>query len=121
MLLAIFFKLVTLMEISNIVLQYLKVFLSWPVIALISIICFIKLFKEPISSFIHRLTKGEFCGVKLQASSPVEQKKEAEEIPQIQPENELERYVKNNPEKAIKTIIDISKKLRFERIFNIIF
>ena len=114
------------METSNIVLQYLKVFLSWPVITLALVIFFIKLFKDPISDFIRRLIKGEAYGVKFQASSPAEQKKEAEkkeaeEIPQIQSENELERYVKDNPKEAIKNIIDISRKFRFERIFNIIY
>ena len=109
------------MVISNIVLQYLKVLLSWPVITLILVMSFIKLFKDPISDFIRRLIKGEAYGVKFQASNPAEQKKDAKEIPQIQPENEIERYVKDNPKEAIQTIIDISRKFRFERIFNIIY
>ena len=109
------------MIISNIVLQYLKVLLSWPVITLILVISFIKLFKDPISDFIHRLIKGEIGSVKLQAISPADQKKEAEEFPPIQPENELELYVKNNPGEAIKTIIEISRNFRFEKIFNIIY
>jgi hypothetical protein len=69
------------MEISNIVLQYLKVLLSWPVIALILFVSFIRLFKDPISDFIRRLIRGEFGSVKLQATSPADQKKEAEELP----------------------------------------
>lgn len=109
------------MEISNIILQYLKVVFSWPIITLILVISFINLFKEPISDFFHRLIKGEAYGVKIQASSPTEQKKEAEDIPQKQPENELESYVKDNPKEAIKTIINLSRGYRFERIFNIIY
>jgi len=109
------------MEISNIVLQYLKVLLSWPVITLILVMSFFKLFKDPISDFIHRLIKGEIGSVKLQATSPADQKKEAEEFPPIQPKNELELYVKKYPGEAIKTIIEISRNLRFEKIFNIIY
>lgn len=109
------------MGISNIVLQYLKVLLSWPVITLVLVMSFIKLFKDPISDFIRRLIKGEIGSVKLQAISPADQKKEAEEFPPIQPENELEFYVKNNPREAIKTIIEISRNFRFEKIFNIIY
>ncbi len=65
------------MIISNIVLQYLKVLLSWPVVVFILVISFILLFKDPISDFIHRLIKGEFGSVKVQATSPADQKKEA--------------------------------------------
>ena len=109
------------MEITNIVLQYLKIVFSWPVITFILFICFFVLFKDPISDFIHRLIKGEIGNVKLQATSPADQKKEAEEFPPIQPKNELELYVKNNPREAIETIIKISRNFRFEKTFNIIY
>ena len=109
------------MEISNIVLQYLKVLLSWPVIALILFVSFIRLFKDPISDFIRRLIRGEFGSVKLQATSPADQKKEAEELPPVKHEDELERYVKDHPREAIKTLLDISRNYRFEKIFNIIY
>ena len=90
------------MEVSNIILQYLKIFISWPVVTLVLVISFINLFREPISDFIRRLTRGEFGGFKVQATSPTEQKKEAKDIPQIQSDNELENYVKDNPKEAIK-------------------
>lgn len=109
------------MEVSNIVLQYVKIFLSWPIVVFVLVVIFIRQFKEPISSFISRLVKSEFGSFKLQTSSPEQQKKEAREIPQTQSEDELENYVRNNPRQAIKTIIDISRNFRFERIFNIIY
>lgn len=109
------------MEITNIILQFLKVLFSWPVITLVLVISFLKLFKGPISSFIRRFIKGEAYGVKIEASSPTEQRKEAEKLPQIQPEYVLEKYIKENPKEVIKDLIDITKKYHFERIFNIIY
>ena len=109
------------MEISNIILSYLKVVFSWPIVTLIMVIIFIARFKEPISDFFRRLIKAEAYGAKIQASNPSEQKKEAEEIPQIQPESEIESYIRDNPQEALKTIINFSRGFRFERIFNFIY
>lgn len=109
------------MDIANVILQYLKVLFSGPIITLILVISFFVLFKDSISDFISRLIKGEAYGVKFQAGNPSEQKKEAEELPQIKPQDELERYVKDNPKEVIKNLIEISRKFRFERIFNVIY
>lgn len=109
------------MEISNQILSYLEIIFSWPLITLIIVIIFIIIFREPLSDFFRRLIKGEAYGVKFQASSPSEQREEAKDIPKVQPESELESYIRDNPQETIKTIIRLSRGYRFERIFNIIY
>lgn len=51
------------MGIAETILNYIKVFLSWPVIILVLGITFFKLFKDPICDFFRRLTRAEAYGV----------------------------------------------------------
>jgi len=109
------------MKIAEIILQYLQVFLGWPVIILILGIIFFKWFKEPISDFFRRLVKGEAYGVRVEASSPLEQQKEAKQIPQLQSQDEIERYIQEHPKEIIEEYIKLLKGYWFERVFNLIF
>lgn len=109
------------MEKTEIILRYLQVILSWPAVFLISFLIFIKRFKEPISDFFRRIVKGEAYGVRIEASSPLEQRREAKEAPQSQSQDEIERYVGENPKEVIRVHLKLLNGIRFERAFNIIY
>lgn len=109
------------METAKIILQYFRVVLGWPVIILILGIIFLKWFKEPISDFFRRIVRGEAYGVRIEASNPLEQQKEAKQTSQPQSHDEIERYVKDNPTKVVEEYVKLLSKYWFERIFNLIF
>jgi len=109
------------MNVAEIVLQYFKAILSWPVIVLILGAIFFKLFKEPISDFFRRLTKAEAYGARIEASNPSEQRIETKEAFPSKPENEIEKYIQSKPKEAAKEIIRLWNGYIFERTFNIIY
>lgn len=109
------------MEIAEIILKYLQVILAWPVVALILGVIFLKWFKDPISDFFRRVVRGEAYGVKIEASSPSEQRKEVKEIPQPQTHDQIEKYIKDHPKEVIKEYLRLLNGYWFERAFNIIY
>lgn len=108
------------MEEAKMILAYLQVLLSWPVITLILGLVFIKLFKESISDFFKRIVKGEAYGVRLEASHPMEQKKETKEAGHPQPD-EFEKYIRENPKAVLTEYLRVFNGYRFERACNIIY
>ncbi len=90
------------MEIANIILEYLKIIISWPVVSLVLGIIFLNYFKDPLSDLFRRITKGEAYGVRLEATTPAEQIKEANDLKEITPEDKIIKYVKENPSKVIE-------------------
>jgi len=103
---------------ANIVLQYIKVFLSWPFITLLIVL----VFKDAISNFLNRLVKGKGPGGwQFEAATPSEQRKEIKDTPQPQSENEIEKYVKENPKDVIKEYQKAINTIWFERAYNIIY
>lgn len=109
------------METAEIILKYLQVILGWPVVALILGVIFLKWFKDPISDFFRRVVRGEAYGVKIEASSPSEQRKEVKEIPQPQTHDQIEKYIKDRPKEVIKEHLRLLNGYWFERAFNIIY
>ncbi len=109
------------METAEIILKYLQVILGWPVVALILGIIFLKWFKDPISDFFRRVVRGEAYGVKIEASSPSEQRKEVKEIPQPQTHDQIEKYIKDHPKEVITEYLRLLNGYWFERAFNIIY
>lgn len=109
------------METAEIILKYLQVILGWPVVALILGVIFLKWFKDPISDFFRRVVRGEAYGVKIEASSPSEQRKEVKEIPQPQTYDQIEKYIKDHPKEVIKEYLRLLNGYWFERAFNIIY
>ncbi|MEK7165079.1 MAG: hypothetical protein AAB779_03975, partial [Patescibacteria group bacterium] len=107
------------MEMANIVLQYLEVFLGWPVVILILGLAFMQWFKKSISSFLERLIVGEAYGVRLEASSPSNQQKELKK--EDMPLQDIEKYIRDNPKEVIRDYQRIFNSYRFERAFNIIY
>ncbi len=109
------------MEIAKLVLDYLKAFLCWPVAALILGILFLHNFKDAISDFFRRIVRGEAYGVRVEATSPSEQRKEAKEIEPILTETELERYISENPKQVLTDYKRVYNSYWFERGYNLIF
>lgn len=109
------------MEIAEIILCYLEVLLRWPVIVLIVVLVFFKLFKNPISDFFRRIVKGEAYGIRLEASSPSEQQKEAKETISARSKSEIEAYIRDNPDLVVTEYIRLFNGYIFERAFNIIY
>jgi len=109
------------MKIAEIILRYLEVFLAWPVIISIVVVIFLKWFKAPISDFIKRLVKVEGYGGRMEASSPSEQQKESKKALPVKSKNEIETYIRDNPNLAVAEYLRLFNHLVFEHTFNIIF
>ncbi len=105
------------MEIADLIKRYLEVFLSWPVIILIIFV----IFKNEISDFLKRLVKGEALGMRLEATRPSEQQKEAKEALPAKTKSEIEAYIRDNPELVSTEYIRLWNGYIFERTFNFIF
>lgn len=109
------------MEIARLVLDYLKIILSWPVITAIAIIYFLRLFKEPISDFLSRLVKGQVYGVTVEATTPSEQRKEVQETSVPKPQADIEKYISENPQEVLKEYARVLNGYWFERGYNLIY
>jgi len=106
---------------TEIILRYLQVILSWPVVSLVLGVTFFKWFKEPISDFFRRVVKGEAYGFRVEAANPSKQRKEVKETPQFQSQDVIEKYIKENPKKVINEYAKVFNGYQFERAFNIIY
>ena len=106
------------MQIADLILEYLKVFMSWQVVVLLLGL----IFKTPFSNFLQRLVKGEAYGVRVEASTPSEQRKEVKESSvKFQTEDAIIKYVKDNPEEVIKEFRRTINGYWFERAYNLIY
>ncbi len=108
------------MKTAEIILHYLQLILSWPIVSLVLGIIFLKWFKNPISDFFRRFVRGEAYGVRIEASPPSEQRKEAKEV-SYSSQDEFEKYIEKNPKKVIEEYSELLNRYQFERHFNIIF
>jgi len=109
------------MEIAEIILRYLGVFLAWPVIILILVVIFLKWFKAPITDFIKRLVKVEAYGSRAVAISPSEQQKKAKETLQTKSKSDIENNFRDNPNLVVAEYSRLFNWYVFEHVFNIIF
>jgi len=109
------------MEIAEIILRYLEVFLAWPVIILIVVVIFLKRFKDPISDFIKRLVKVEAYGGRMEASRPLEQQKEPKKDLLTKSRSEIEKNFRDNPNLVAAEYFKLLNCCVFEHTFNIIF
>ena len=103
------------------ILEFLKVLLSWPIAAIVLGMTVIFTFKSAIEDFIRRLKSGEAYGLRVEATSPAEQRKEAQETKDFPKQNDLERYVKENPARVIQDYQKIFNSYWFERAYNLIY
>lgn len=123
----------------KILLEYLKVFLSWP--PLIFILCCIAIysFKPEIAFFITKIKEWKFPGVTVTAfdlpqkpvgessvflgnSNEVKNDKVDEEIEQLDSAaRDRLTYIKKNPVAMLHFVDKLDKEFRFEKIFNVIY
>ncbi|MGH9853870.1 MAG: hypothetical protein ACREBD_28845 [Blastocatellia bacterium] len=133
------------MEIARLVLQYLQMVLSWPVITGALALYFLYSYRSPFSEFLRRITKGQGFGISLEAT-PVEQRKEIKEGDVLQLDTPLAQavkdetrsdlkgdptipsqaqvlidYIKQDPDTAVRELGQIYNALRFERAYNLIY
>ena len=109
------------MEITKLILEYFKVLVSWPVVVLTIAIYFFSRFKEGISDFLQRVEEGEGYGIKVKATTPSEQRKEASEIKPAPGLDEAEKFVAEHPKEAVLEYRKILNGYRWEKAFNIIY
>lgn len=104
----------------NMTLEYLKVFLSWPVVVLILGLLFIYLFKVQITNLLSRVTEGEAYGMKFKANSP-QDSAVTNDTKQVIPENDAIKWVTEHPEQAIEEYTRVSNSYKWERAMNFIY
>jgi hypothetical protein len=109
-----------MMEISQQVLEYLKVLLSWPVITGVCVFFFIRTFKKPIENFIQRLTRGNFYGVAVEAIPQSQSTETVSDIGALSL-SDPERYVAEHPKETVGELEELRTKFQCERVFNIIY
>lgn len=109
-----------MMEISRIILDYVKVILGWPVIILILVLIFIKRFYGPMCDFFRRLTKAEAYGVRVEATQQKELKEGGDKL-SIKTEDELRAYIKEKPDEVIELCLRLISSFHFEKTYNLIY
>jgi len=109
------------MKVAELVLRYLEVILSWPVIALALGAIALKLLHEPLSDFLRRNIEVEGYGFRVKAADPSQQRKEAQEAIQPRSEDALLTWVQENPEQVVTDYQRLFRGYWFERALNLIF
>ncbi len=105
----------------KLVLGFTKAFLSWPVVVLVLGLIFIFTFKAQISSFLSRITEGDVYGMKFKASSSQDQSGDSEIEPPSPPDNDVKKWVVENPDKAIEEYQRVFNSYKWERAMNLIY
>ena len=109
------------MEVARLVLDFVRVLVSWPVITLILGIYFLHNFKESVNDFFRRFVEGEAYGVKVKAATPSDQRKEVKDAQQFTNLNDVERHIVENPKAVIVEYQKLLNGFRWERAFNLIY
>lgn len=109
------------MDIARLVLDYLVVLLSWPVVTAIIALVFFHFFKAPISDFFRRIVRGEAYGVRLEATNPSEQVKGAEQSETLPPQAQIETWIAENPKQVLAVYQRAVNSYVFERAYNLIY
>ncbi|MBN1968352.1 MAG: hypothetical protein JW870_03200 [Candidatus Delongbacteria bacterium] len=111
------------MDISNYILEILKLIFSWPPMILASVIILLITFKAPISNLIQRITKGTFPGFSIEASATIAQQKEisAPDSQLSSQEDRIRQYIRDNPDAVAREFLEIFNKYTYERLYNVIY
>jgi hypothetical protein len=107
------------MTVAEILLEYLKVLLNWPVVILCISLLLIYKFRQPFSSFLSRLIKAEAYGAKVEASVP--ERQQAHVPKEIGSRSEIEQHISKNPGEFIDRYFKLFEAFVFEKIFNTIY
>jgi len=108
------------MEAARLVLDYLKLALTWPPVTLVLVIAAFRSFRDPLCRLIDRFVEGEGYGVRLKAT-PARQLEEAGESVQSPSANDIVQFVSEHPEEAKAAYERLFNGYWFERAFNLIF
>lgn len=108
------------METSNVILEYLKVILNWPLIIFIIVFIMFKWFREPISVML-RNVRNITTPYGSIAVDPGAQREEIKTSNDYSSESDIRNFVKNNPEKVIHDYMQLFNSYRYERSFNLIY
>ena len=106
---------------SEIILDYLKVILTWPVIFGSALFYFLVVYRDPIQGFLRRIIKGKIYGATFEASPPIDQDSIKDKKSDIEPLDEMRKFVKENPEKVMSDYFLLANHYRFERSFHFIY
>jgi hypothetical protein len=109
------------MWLAELILGYLEVLLSWPVIALVLGVIALRWLHQPIADFLRRNIEVEGYGIRLKAADPSQQRKEAQDAIQPQSEDALLKWVCENPERVVTDYQRLFNGYWFERAYNLIF
>lgn len=109
------------MEIANLILEFLRIIVSWPLAAFILGIIFVTTFKEPLADFFRRMVRGQAYGVSIEAAKPSEQKKKVKDAETFSAPGEFEKYVSDNPKQVIVEYQRLLNGYWFERAYNLIY
>lgn len=109
------------MDIANLALEFLRIIVSWPLVAFILGIILISTFKEPLADFFRRMVRGQAYGVSVEAATPSEQQKEVKDAESFISPDEVEEYVSENPKQVILEYQRVLNAYWFERAYNLIY
>lgn len=109
------------MEIADLVLQYVEVLLSWPVITLVLGLLALIWLRKPIGNFLNRVRSAEGYGVRLDAVDPAQQLRKSQDVDEPKSENELAVWIRDDTEVAATEFLRLFNGYWWERAFNIIY
>lgn len=109
------------MSVAEIVLRVLEAVLSWPVAALVVGLVFLKRFERAISDFIRRVVRAEAYGARVEASRPEEQTREADAAQDLPRQDDIRRYISDNPGEVLAAYERAVRGFTFERAYNLIY
>ena len=102
------------------ILEYLKVLLSWPPIVAVLVILIVKRFQIPITALLTRIRSLRGLGTEVQLGEAAAQQAEAAKKPAGETEDLLNQN-SSDPVRARAEILRLWRLYNFERWFNVIF
>ena len=102
-------------------LEYLRVFLSWPVVALILGVFVIKAFGSGIRGLLGRIVKGEGYGITIEAQPQAADPPKSNAPKELSDTDATEKWVRENPKLAIEEYTKAYNSFRWERALNLIY
>jgi len=109
------------METAKMILEYLKIALSFPAVIGVLTIYFISLFRQDLSRFISRIVEAHGFGASVKATSPSEQREEIRDLPPQKPLDMIEEIIKNDPHEFAQEFLKVFNSYWFERAYNLIY
>lgn len=110
------------MPITEMVLNFLRVLLDWPAVALIVAILVSRWLRTPLAGLLNRVGVVEGYGIRVATTpDPSQQQHEAREGLQPKTEHAALEYIRTHPEEIAKHQVRLYNSYWFERAFNLIY